>query len=112
MWDTILIPNSLILSTQLIESPDLSDIFINPKFELSVIRDIFELDAWNKVAISYQNKILSSTCSICYNICFQASVSSENVSQYGCSSKSKKPWLCLECKKIKLKINYYKVKYN
>ena len=116
MWDTILIPNSLILSTQLIESPDLSDIFINPKFELSVIRDIFEEDAWTKIEISYQNKILSSTCSICNNICFQKSVLCEKIEQIGCnkwyqwkctnvsqyvrSGKSKKPWLCLDCKKI------------
>ena len=47
----------------------LSDLFINPNFEEGLIKKLFKKDAWLLVAKQIDQKVISSICPVCSEIC-------------------------------------------
>ena len=96
------------------QEPELSGIFIKPNFLIDSLNALFEAVAWNKIITLFKAKSEASTCNICDQLCNEKAIQYEkiltpgcncwyrwtfvNVSAYIRSGKSKKPWLCNNCK--------------
>ena len=52
----------------------LSDRFINPNFEEGLIKKLFKKDAWLLVAKQIDQKVSSSICPVCSEICLEQSI--------------------------------------
>ena len=57
--------------TQVIVGSELSDIFIDPKFEIAILKKYFDEDAWLLVMETYNSKVESSKCGKCKLVCYE-----------------------------------------
>ena len=106
-----ILSNNQTISADMLNNFDLSDKFIENTFEINVLKQYFDMLAWEKVLNLYNDKIEKSTyyyCKFCIKLCLNNCICCNacnfwfhwkcaNVSHYHSSGKSKN-WYCRECK--------------